>query len=535
MIFAGGFFMAKKKDKKEFNTTKDTGEGLGSQKEDKIVADCKSNADASWDYIQPLRDGWDEKEALLICKLKDEISTDDAVDSGVFDPRLATIVFERTARVMAQRAKGKAYGTSKDDIGKNKFMNLLRDYYYKNANYWRSMIIKERMMDLYSMVYGTMFALVPWIQHGEYIGPEMIPWPIRMCWPQPSVSSIGESDWFQLGAMKSVEWLKKRPTDNADGSGWKNIDKLLLAMGGDDATGDVSDTEQRSFVEEEYYSHPDIGSKKFPKVEIRTEYQRDRWYTYSPKYSILLRSQKNPYGNDEIPIIAKDAFPLMNSIIGLGEFERGKTLQYALNSLWNLYMDGVKYSIFPPVHIDPKSVVRSSIKWESGGKWFMKRPNIDVQIMKMAPQGLQTFQSTYSFLLSAIMNQAGTTDISQPAQTESNVGKTPQAIRFMASRENARDEWDRVMMEETIKAREVKWINMIVKKMEKSVAMRLFGAEAEEIGRAYPDVIDFFDPKEKYGAITIKKDMIQAKYDFDLEVGSTMKKDLEVTWSKFYL
>ena len=530
--------MTKRKRKKKvadtFNTTKldKKSLSLGKVDEEKIVKQLKENADDSWEFMQPLRSTWDEKEALLICKLKDEISTDEAVESGVFDPRLATIVFERTARVMAQPAKGKAYATSKNDIGKNKLMNLLRDYHYKHASYWRSMLIKERILDLFSLVYGTMFALTAWVIRDDHIGPEMIPWPIRMCWPQPSATSIDECEWFQLGAMKSVEWLKRQPRENKDGTGWRNIDKLIEAMG-KKTSGDVKPSEQRSYIEEQYYATSERGSEYFPKVEIRTEYRKDRWYTYAPKYGILLRVMKNPYGeakNDfygKLPIIAKDAFPLMDSIIGLGEFERGKTLQYALNSLWNLYLDGVKYSIFPPIHMNPKNVVRSSIKWGAGEKWLMKNPGVDVQMMRMTPQGLQTFQSTYSFLLSAIMNQAGTTDVSKPMRVEPTLGKTPQAIRFMAARESARDEWDRVMMEETIKAREERWIDMIVKKMEKPVIMRIFGPEVEEIAQEYPDVVEFFDKKWGYGSLRISKEKIQAKYDFELETGSTMKKDIE--------
>ena len=40
-------------------------------------------------------------------------------------------------------------------------------------------------------------------------------------------------------------------------------------------------------------------------------------------------------------------------------FERGKSLQFALNSLWNLYLDGVKMSIFPPIQMVADDVVPS--------------------------------------------------------------------------------------------------------------------------------------------------------------------------------
>jgi hypothetical protein len=486
----------------------------------------------SKDRFASLREGYDEKEAMLVCSLEDEISSDDSVKSSVFDPKLSTIVFERAARVMAQAPKGKAFPVSKNDIGKSRFMNLLLNYYTKNANYWHSMIIKLRMMDLYSMVYGTMFGLVPWHINTKtgYIGPELIPLPIRSCFPQPSATSINESDWFQVSTMRSLEWL----LEQKKASGWisANIDKVAKEVKGGsedkeaEARGDIKPDWQRSYVEDEWYPE-EIGDKVFPKIWLQTEYRRKKWYIFAPKYgNILLRVIDNPYKNDELPIVAKHAFPLMDSIIGLGEFERGKTLQLAINSLINLYLDGVKYSIFPPVHIDPNNVVQSSIQWEAGAKWLMKRPGVDVQHMKLSPSGLQTFQSTYSFLTAALLNQAGTTTVNQPTQVESMMGKTPQALRLQASKESARDEWDRVMMEDTIKQIYGKWIQMIVQKQSKEITVRLFGEEAKQFAKDHPDVAEFFQG-ENYGVVGIGKEQLASKYDYEVESGATLQKDTE--------
>lgn len=484
-------------------------------------------ADAE-NHLATVRDSWDEKEALLICKLEDEISTEGSLHSQVFDPRLSTVVFERAARVMARNPSGKVYAVSKNDMGKSKLMNLLLKYYQKNAEYWHPMIVKSRMLDLYSLVYGTMFALVPWIvdSRRDYIGPELIPLPIRSCFPQPTATSLGDSDWFQVSSMKSIRWLEQQAKISKK---WKNVSELkTLALGTKgEGSGDSKPSSQRSYVETEWYSDMPTDSA-FPKVELRTEYRRERWITFAPNYdNLVLRDISNPYDDGELPIVAKYAWPLMDSIIGLGEFERGKTLQYAINSLINLYMDTVKYSMFPPVHIDPKSVIDTTIKWEPGAKWLMKRPGVDVKQMRLSPQGLSTFQSTYGFLISAIMNQAGTSEVASPGITEPTLGKTPQAIKMVAMRESARDEWDRTMMEQTLRQVYKKWITMIVKKMERGVVTRVFGPEAKEIAKEYPDMMEFFDKKQKYGSIRIKRKDIEAKYDFEIETGSIMRPDLE--------
>ena len=479
--------------------------------------------------MQKFHTGWDDKEAMLVCRLTDQISNSDKVNSGVFDPRLSTIVFERSARVMAQNPIGKAYAVSRNDMGKNQFMNLLLKYYQNNANMWHSMVLKSRLLDLYSLVYGTMFALVPWVVDPtrNYIGPEMIPLSIRSCYPQPGKTSVADCDWFQVSSMKNFSWLEKQAKLSPK---WKNIDKLKTSLLGDDhsGTGDVKPDEQTSFIERNWYNGTvDQADSAFPEVQLKTEYRRDRWITFAPKYTnLVIRDIPNPYKNGELPIVAKHAFPLMDSIIGLGEFDRGKTMQFAINSLINLYLDAVKYSIFPPIQVDPNSVIASTIKWGPGEKWLTKKPGIDIKQLRLSPGGLQTFNSAYSFLVSGLMNQAGTTEITQSAGTESAVGKTPQAVRLLANRESARDEWDRTMMEDTLKSVYKKWIDMIVCKQEKEVAVTLYGEEAKQIATDYPDIAKFFE-KDKYGVAKIGKEQINATYDYQIETGSTMKQNLD--------
>ncbi len=499
------------------------------ESDDKVSIALGEHSRAAEAVMQKFSEGWDDKEAMLICRLRDSASTSAKTHSGVFDPRLSTIVFERAARVMSQNPVGKAFAVSRNDMGKNQFMNLLLKYYQNNANQWHSMILKSRMLDLYSLVYGTMFALVPWVVDTKrnYIGPEMIPLPIRTCFPQPGATSIEDCDWFQVSSMKNFDWLERQSKLSPK---WKNIDKLKISLLGDKGygTGDSKPDDQSSYIEKTWYDG-NVNNKDsaFPEVQLKTEYRRDRWITFAPKYeNLILRDIPNPYNNGELPIVAKYAFPLMDSIIGLGEFERGKTLQYAINSLINLYLDGVKYSIFPPIQIDPNSVIASTIKWGPGEKWLTKKPGIDIKQLRLSPGGLQTFNSTYGFLVSSLMNQAGTSEVNSSANVESSLGKTPQALRLMSSRETARDEWDRTMMEDTLKSVYKKWIDMIVAKQEKSVTVRIFGDEAKQIARDYPDVAQFFK-KDNYGVAKIGKEQINSSFDYEIEAGSTMKPNLE--------
>jgi hypothetical protein len=495
-----------------------------------ILDEVQDHYKESDQWISKIRGTWDDKESMLLGIPEDSMTAQS--NSKIFDPRLSTIVFERAARVMSQNPKGKAYAKTKNDIGKNMLMNLLLNHYRKEANEQYSHLVKLRLLDLYSLVYGTMFALVPWRVNPRsgYIGPELVLINIRDAFPQPGVRNLDEADYFNVRTMTSAKWLEQQ-----DGSVWDMdaIKSLVFELKEQKSTGDTNngDSNKTSYLERALYP-TNYGDVVYPKVELYTEYRDDKWITWSPQRinqktskPHVLRVVENPYPDGMLPIIAKHAFPLIDSPIGLGEFERGKSLQFAINSLVNMYMDGVKYSIFPPLAINAENVVPSSIKWGPGEKWFMNQPNVDLQPVELSPRGLDTFNSTYGYLLSALQNQAGTSDVSTSQNVESTLGKTPQALRLQASKEGSRDEWDRFMMEESIKDIYKRWVALSVDKMEGNVAVGLFEDEINEISQTHPDITEVFESGR--GQVKINKKLITAKYDYELEAGSTVKPDLE--------
>lgn len=510
--------MAKKKPK--------TNTRVSSSEQQTLLDQVQDHLKNAKDWVATRRDEWSELEAMLIVKLRDDLSN--TTSSKVFDPRLSTLVYSMSGRIMSNDPQGKAYANSEDDVGKTILMNLLLDYYTKNANEQRRFKTKLRLLDLYSLVYGSMFALVPWRVNEEgYIGPELTVLEIRDSFPQPS-KTVQDADWFMSRNVVSLNWLKKQAAISPDV--WKNIDLLEEEMtsGGDE--GSMVDESTRSEIDETYY--PTIVSDiAFPQVETYTEYRKEdaTWITWTPRRAnrntsqpYVLRVVKDAYPDGMLPVVSKDSFPLLNSPIGIGEFARGKTLQYAINSLINLYLDGVKFSIFPPLHIDPNNVVPSSIKWGAGERWFMNNPNRDVQPMNISPQGLNTFQSTYSFLTNALTNQFQSSDTLQAESSEFSLGKTPAAIKARKMMESARDDWDLHMMDETIQNIYERWIALTIDKQEIDVQLRLFRDEIEEIEKVHPDVTEMFKSGRR-GQVTINKNQLDEDYDFVLEQGSTYR------------
>ena len=499
----------------------------------KMLDECQDNFQKSERYIQPLKDNdWDDKEALLLGKSEDSISK--ASKSEINDPRLSTIVFERAARVMARPATGHAYAESQDDIGKNLFMNLLLQHFERKDNTQFSNLLKMRLMNLYSHVYGSNFGIVPWSVNTKtgMMGPAFNVLRMRDSFPQPGVH-LQEADYFDHRTWVGIEWLKKQDAQFWD---MEEINALANELKTEKSTGDTRSTgnsNDKSYVENKRFPNVDEGSVKFPQVEIITEYNRDKWITWTPQRSKdskphILRCVSN-YIKDTLPIVVKHSFPLLDSPIGLGEYERGQSLQKGMNGLINLYFDGSKMMVRPPIGINPNNVVPSSIKYRPGERWYMNNPGVDVVPLNLNPSGLATFQSTYDFLLSALNGQAGTTSVSGDSGS-SNLGKTPEAVRYVADRESARDEWDRFMQEDLIQQVYDRWTPLIVKNLDVETELQLFGTEAKQIHSRYPDIEDLLKAQvSKSGErLSVRGDSKtlggkDQKYTWVIQPGSTSK------------
>lgn len=487
----------------------------------------------------------DEKESMLLGKNLDKMTSGRKSKSQVNDHRLSTIVFERSARVMAQLPSGKVQALTQANRGKAELMQLVLDrYVMPNANNPQDHLTKLRMLDMYSMVYGSMPLLYDWQVTDSYVGPNAWLKPIRSVYYQPGKTTIAESDYAAVVSFVTVGWLKRQRTgENA----W-NRQAIQYVMKEAKGSGGADPRQDRtSFVERNRTPNGSKTAGDYALVELITFYEAHKdghWVTFCPDFDwVMLRDIPNPHGNGKIPIILKHCFPLIDSMIGLGDFERGKTLQFAMNSLINLYLDGVKFSLFPPMKVVTDQVAnKASLVWEPGQKFELKNIN-GIEPLQMSPQGMETFQSTYGFMIAALLNQNGTTDTARTQESDPGFGRTPQALEMQQQRESARDSWDRRMMEETTEELYNAYIDLICRKQEKPIKMFLFKDEIVRLRAAYPedtyleqygrDKMDDFvmHDDKRSGVATVHKDVIGGKkgeespYRFYLDAGTTQKKE----------
>ena len=205
-------------------------------------------------------------------------------------------------------------------------------------------------------------------------------------------------------------------------------------------------------------------------------------------------------------------------------------MQNLIDSIWNLYLNAVKISIFPPTLINKDNVAdANSIKFSAAAKWLMRNSpgspgTSGAQTLNLSPQGTNTFNNVYQVATASLLNMFGTTQTSTSQQTDPGFGKTPQALQMQNARENAKDNVDRFYMEQFVTKVNKKYINLIRKKSSGKIQFRMFEDEIKQISQDHPDLAEIYD--EKTGKLTIdKKKMGNLIYDYEIVSGSTYAVD----------
>ena len=407
------------------------------------------------------RDLWTDVEKLFHNQLVSSIAT--GSKSRVFDPKLTTLVLERGYRVMSQLPTGKVRAISTNDQATSTMMNLILDkYIIPHANAQFDFLTKLRMIDIYSNLYGNFFALVDWdIKKNGYIGPDLWLLNIRDIFPQVGAVSIEDSDYIIVRTWKPLSYFEGLSKQN----GFKNVGKIITKL--KDLSGSKqnrSDDEKSAREKNQYPSA--IAAKEAGYFEVLTQYEGDRWVDFCVDADLEFRDIKNPHENGELPVVCKYSIPLIDDFMGMGDFERGKSMQMVVNSIWNLYLDATKMSIFPPMIINKDNVAAmSSIKYGAAEKWLGRGQVSNVaQPVNLSPKGIETFNNTYQVANAALLNMFGTSDTTVTSQTEAGFGKTPEALRMQGARENTRDNADRFYMEQFLKKVMTKMVNLVSKK-----------------------------------------------------------------------
>ncbi len=485
------------------------------QDEKKLLAEISEQYGKAEISHKEIRDGgftWNEREELFLGRYKNsKEDTKSVLSTG----ELTTLAIDGSCRVMAQLPSGRFYN-SNGNTGANMVMNLLFEHYViPNATSGGPLLLKHRMIDMYSRVFPYIPAFIEWRVSDKYTGPDMISMHPRRFRPQPGKTAIEDMDYCFVDTEVSKKWLKGKLKSDPGGKVWKNIAEALKYA--DEGPG--TPEEERS---------PGEKGKTKTGITIRHRFTSDGdWQAWAPHQTqdVLLLNEKGYFTG--IPISLKMQYPSLDKLGGITDFDRGEMTQKSIDSIFRMYFDGVAMSIDPPAVMDPEDVVLSSIVRQRKAKWFVKNGKVDsIRMQDVSPKGLSTFQNTYQILKGNLLSLGAASDTTVSASVDPGFGKTPEALKQQGARQGARDAWDTFMMEQFIERTYTIMANMIAKKGVSEYAFKLLGKSIRQIQEEYPNE-DYSILGPEFltnGSAKIDPKILEGEYRFIIDSGSTLVK-----------
>jgi hypothetical protein len=471
---------------------------------------------------------FDGSEAMLVSKTYDTVSKQ--TKNGITDGDAATMVIERSARVVGQLPDGEVTAAGKKDKGKALFMDILRQkWIYPNANAQRPFLDKIRLWEMYSGVYGEMPMYYDWdISPSGYIGPNCWLWSPRNFIPQQGRYTIADMDYVHAVAYMGKADIDELIEEWSQEDGW-DLQALKELQGMVKKQSKEQDTSRTSYVERNRISG--AVSDRIPFVTRYEAGDDGHWITFAPDYgSLQLRDIENPHKNAKIPFVIKPAIPLFDSFYNLSDMARAKPIQFAKDGLTNFYFQGIKMNIYPPTVVNAQGILKHTVSNDPGSIWEEIIPN-SARRLETSTAGLATYQAAMGQMAGALQNVFGTTTTQLNAEQAMSptMGKTPEAIKYQSGRESARDNQNRAYLQSAIEELMDGMMSLIPTMGTEKIPIDLFSEDIMAIAEAgYEDVLNLLIPNESGNTGRIVLDPKQLKgveYRFNMEPNSTVKAD----------
>lgn len=489
----------------------------------------KADYQSDWAIHQNYVQDFDAYEAMLISEVWDSVSK--SIDGAkMTDGYITTLAKERADRVMAKLPDGVTESVGSADVGKAAFMDILRQkYIYPNANAQHPFLEKLNMWQLYSSVYGYMPMMYDWnVAPSGYVGPDCWLWNPRNLVPQQGRTSLADMDYVTALTWVGKKYLQNILDNPQEDDGWDR-EALAELVGQADKEIDV-DTHKDTLTERTRILQ---SRKKGICLATRYEVGPDgKWCTFAPDHGyIQVREIPNPHKNGKIPFVIKYSQPLFDSFYGLGDFQRGRGLQFGRDGLRNFYFKGIKMNLIPPIVANANGVIKHTLDYREGGVLLETMPN-SIRRLETSPAGLNTYQAAQSDLTGSLLSMFGTQNASLPGAEALNPsqGKTPAAISFYGDKEASRDGSELRHLESAIEQLVDGFNSLIVNMGTEDIPLSLFAEDIKDImDSGMEDIIQLFpnfrvDQTGSALDLTINPTVLRGvEYRFRINPNSTQK------------
>lgn len=357
---------------------------------DEVVAKWNKRYSKSLEFHQPI---W-KKFSKYYDQMYASVNADGMADwrSKVFIPVLNEKAWQMVSKVVQGKAGWDVLPKDETWLENAKKQQSLLKYQFTNPEFDRSMFIKEAETTLDAVVTGTGVAKVFWtlkekkiyerimnpdgtIDFDKYkeittkLGyNEFEPVNIYDFLPAPGAKSVQTMPWGIIKGKTNVsdalEMFKDYP---------EAIEKLKKFKG----NGKKDDTQEYKGSRTNYFETFNIVDTTIDEFELWECFDRKkREITYILDGREHLRTKKDISWHGKLPIVVFNLKPKGGSIFGEGLFEVSYRLQYAINDLFNHYMDSYNLSVDGMVMLDEASEIEDFITEPGGVFHFQGNPPI---------------------------------------------------------------------------------------------------------------------------------------------------------------
>jgi hypothetical protein len=482
-----------------------------------------------------------------------KIVKDGSHRSQIRDGSIANLVLEGTYRTAAQPSTGKIVALTKHDEGKTQLVNLVWNRYCLPRMNWQYPLrIKLRLWEWYSRIYGVMPMFHGYHVDDEYVGPDCRLVDPKFVFPQPGRLTPNDCDWIMYEQFISPEALK----GYMGSEGWDkaNIKEVLGSHSKDTkplvSSGQVTNSQRRRQEEDDLYKG---------QIKLVTKYRRGKgkaWTTFAPDYgNLIVRQIGNPFPSGQIPLKFKYCMPIIDSLWGMGDIERGESLQRAIDTSLNLGTDYLKMMLFP-ITMFSNDMNLSQYHMRPGAKWKLNFQTDKVESLNLSNQPMTVQPQLYQQFRGSLLAQHSTTDMVRKSADE--LGWTPQAIKAREERENSHDAFNREMLESATEELFRGMVEELGLRQTTEINFHIFDEEIAKITEAgYDDVLEIYDSAIEYyvdpvsrrkydnpseteieqlglkpklrengvANVTIRADKLLGEYSYNIDVGSSAAND----------
>lgn len=482
--------------------------------------DIDAHNDAIVDY--------DSYEAMGLSKVWDSVSK--STKNQVTDSTAATIVRERSARVVGQLPTGTMRAFGKKNTGKAMVLELIRTKdLYPNANAQHRFLDKIYLWEKGAGQYGDMPMYYDW--HIDAKGkphPDCWIWNPRNFIPQNGFSSVEDMDYAHSIAYVSWSYFQDILDNEAEEGGWKK-DAIREAEDALKQHTKSKDTQRDTLAQRTQTSQ---DPKKIMLVTRHEAGKDGKWVTFLPELGFtVVREMDNPHKNGRIPFVILRVDPSFDTYYSVGDFQRLKPLQFAKDGLTNYYFEGIKSNLRPIMVVNANGVVKSTVSTDPNSV-IQETENNSVRYLSTSTAGLSTYQSAMSQMQASMLNVSGSTDTAVNAEQalDPGFGKTPQALQMRDARENTNDNQVRRFLEQAMEELIDGMMSLYGTIASETIELDLFAQDVQEIMEAgYEDelkeMIEVSESGETAKLRIKPKELRDADYHFYIDFGSTKKAD----------